>query len=85
VKTELPLEIRLRVMQTKPGKGGAHGYFPDFREIQTGFVAFGPGIKKGGVIPVMNVRDIAPAISKLLGSSFASAEGKIPADLLTKD
>ncbi|GEO07823.1 alkaline phosphatase family protein [Segetibacter aerophilus] len=70
---------------TKRGKGGAHGYFPDFHEIQTGFVAFGPGIKKGGVIPVMNVRDIAPAVSKLLGFSFPSAESKIPAGLLIRD
>jgi len=69
---------------TKPGKGGAHGYFPDFHEIQTGFVAFGPGIKKGGVIPIMNVRDIAPAVSTILGFPFPSAEGKIPAGLLTK-
>jgi predicted AlkP superfamily pyrophosphatase or phosphodiesterase len=66
----------------KPGKGGAHGHFPDSREIQTGFVAHGPGIKKGGVIPVMNLRDIAPIIAKLLGFPFPSAEGKIPGGLM---
>jgi hypothetical protein len=70
---------------TRPGKGGAHGYFPDFHEIQTGFVATGPGIKKGGVIPAMNVRDIAPAVAKLLAFPFPSAEGKIPAGLLIKN
>jgi arylsulfatase A-like enzyme len=68
----------------KPGKGGSHGYFPDFHEIQTGFVAAGPGISKGGVIPVMNERDIAPAIAKLLGLNFPSAAGKIPKELLSK-
>ncbi len=66
----------------KPGKGGSHGSFPDTHEIQTGFVAYGPGIKKGGVIPVMNLRDIAPIIAKLLGFPFPSADGKIPAGLL---
>lgn len=68
----------------KPGHGGTHGYYPDFREIRTGFVAHGPGIKKGGVIPEMNVRDIAPAVARLLNLSFPSAEGKIPAGLLAK-
>ncbi|MEO6315385.1 MAG: ectonucleotide pyrophosphatase/phosphodiesterase [Chitinophagaceae bacterium] len=68
----------------KPGKGGSHGYFPDFFEIKTGFVAYGPGIKKGGVIKEMNERDIAPAVAQLLGISFPSAAGKIPAGLLVK-
>ncbi len=60
------------------GKGGAHGFFPDFREIRTGFVAVGPGIKKGGEIKEMNLRDMAPLIAKLLSLSFPTAEGKIP-------
>lgn len=69
----------------KPGKGGAHGYFPDFREIQTGFVAYGPRIKKGGVITEMNLRDIAPVVARLLGIRFPSAVGKVPAGLLQAD
>jgi predicted AlkP superfamily pyrophosphatase or phosphodiesterase len=68
----------------KPGHGGTHGYFPDFREIRTGFVAAGPGIRKGGEIPLMNLRDIAPALAKILGLSFPSAVGKIPAGLLAE-
>lgn len=70
---------------TKPGKGGAHGYFPDFHEIRTGFVASGPGIKKGGVITDMNLRDITPLVAQLLGIHFPSAVGKIPAGLLQKN
>lgn len=66
----------------KAGKGGAHGHFPDSQEIRTGFVARGPGIKKGGVIPLMNLRDIAPTIAKLLGFPFPSAAGKVPAGML---
>jgi predicted AlkP superfamily pyrophosphatase or phosphodiesterase len=68
----------------RPGHGGQHGYFPDFFEIRTGFVACGPGIRKGGVIPEMNERDIAPSVAKLLGLSFPSAVGKVPKELLAK-
>ena len=67
-----------------PGHGGSHGYFPDFREIRTGFVAYGPGIKQGSIIPEMNLRDITPVIAKLLNLSLPSIEGKIPTGLLTK-
>ena len=66
----------------KEGHGGTHGYFPDFHEIQTGFIAHGPGIQKGKVIAEMNLRDISPVVAKLLGLSFPSAKGKIPSGLL---
>lgn len=66
------------------GKGGAHGFFPDFQEIRTGFVASGPGIKKGGEIKEMNLRDITPLVAQLLGLSFPTAEGKIPKGVLAK-
>ncbi|MBE7173239.1 MAG: alkaline phosphatase family protein [Williamsia sp.] len=68
----------------KPGKGGSHGYFPDFHDIQTGFVAYGAGIRPGTVIPTMSVRDIAPTVARLLGLDFPSAAGKIPDNLLKK-
>ncbi|MGN6616572.1 MAG: alkaline phosphatase family protein, partial [Ilyomonas sp.] len=59
----------------KPAQGGTHGYFPDFKEIQTGFVAYGPTIKQGGVINEMNERDITSVVIKLLGLSLPSAKG----------
>ncbi|MEP7277248.1 MAG: hypothetical protein ABI813_01280 [Bacteroidota bacterium] len=62
----------------KPRRGGTHSYFPYFPEIQTGFITQCPGITKSGVIPVMNERDIAPAIARFLGISFPSAEDRIP-------
>lgn len=68
----------------KEGKGGTHGYFPDFREIRTGFVAYGPGISRGKEIPEMNLRDIAPAVAKMLGLSLPSAKGKVPAGLFAE-
>lgn len=56
-----------------PVSGGTHGYLPtDFKEIQTGFVAFGNGIKAGTVIPLMGQEDIAPLIAKLLNLNLAT-------------
>ncbi len=67
-----------------PAKGGTHGFFPDFKEIQTGFVAFGPGISKGVVIPEMGLVDIAPLISSLLNLGMPQGDGRIPDTVLAK-
>ena len=55
--------------------GGAHGYYPDFDEINTGFIAYGPGINKNKVIDLMSIKDIAPLIARLLGLPFKSPDG----------
>jgi hypothetical protein len=68
----------------KAAKGGTHGYFPDFREIQTGFVAFGAGINNGGHVKEMNVTDVAPVVAQLLGLSLENTDGKVPAGVLAK-
>jgi predicted AlkP superfamily pyrophosphatase or phosphodiesterase len=60
---------------------GTHGFFPDHKQIQTGFVAFGPGLKKGAVIPVMNMVDIAPLIVKLTGVTLPEMDGKLYPEL----
>lgn len=67
---------------TRAGKGGTHGHFPDTKNIRTGLVVHGPGIKKGAVIEEMNNRDMASIISRLLNLDMPTAEGKIPAGLL---
>jgi predicted AlkP superfamily pyrophosphatase or phosphodiesterase len=63
------------------GKGGTHGYFPDTRNIQTGFVAEGMLIKKGTRIQEMNLRDISAIVARYLSLNMPSSEGKIPKDL----
>lgn len=68
----------------KGAKGGTHGYFPDFKEIQTGFVAFGAGIAAGGHVKEMNVTDVAPVAAQLLGLSLGKTDGKIPVGVLAK-
>jgi predicted AlkP superfamily pyrophosphatase or phosphodiesterase len=59
------------------GTKGTHGFYPDHKQIQTGFVAFGPGLKKGVVIPLMNMADVAPVICKLAGVSLPDTDGKL--------
>ncbi len=66
----------------KTGKGGAHGHFPDTKNIQTGLIVHGPGIRKGAVIEEMDLRDMTPIMVKLLGIPFTKVDGKIPAGLL---
>ena len=63
--------------ETGPGKGGTHGYFPDFKEIQTGFIGYGAGFGKGVTIPVMSITDIAPNVAHLLGLKFDTADGQV--------
>ena len=65
--------------------GGTHGFFPDFKEIQTGFVVFGKGIKQGAVVPEMSLQDIAPLIAKLLKLDFPTADGTLYPGLLVKE
>ena len=66
----------------KSGKGGAHGHFPDTKNIRTGLIAHGPGIRKGAVIEEMDLRDMTPIIVKLLDIPFPKVDGKIPKGLL---
>jgi len=68
----------------KAGKGGAHGHFPDTKNIQTGLVAHGPGIRKGAIIRNMDLQDMTPIMVRLLGIPFPTVDGKIPAGLLIK-
>lgn len=68
----------------KKANGGAHGYFPDFREIQTGFVAYGAGLAENITVPVMELTDVAPLIAKLLGISLKDAEGMVYPGVMKK-
>ncbi|WP_026998173.1 alkaline phosphatase family protein [Flectobacillus major] len=59
----------------KPAKGGTHGYFPNFKEIETGFIAFGAGIKPQTVIPTMGLEDITPLVAQLLALQMSNLDG----------
>lgn len=66
-------------------RGGAHGYFPDFQEIMTGFIAAGVGINDHGEVPEMGIADIAPLVAALLGIDFSAPDGKLPSGILAVD
>ncbi len=55
--------------------GGKHGYFPDFPDISTGFIGYGPGFKEGVIIPALGLEDIAPIAACLLGIRMDKTDG----------
>jgi predicted AlkP superfamily pyrophosphatase or phosphodiesterase len=57
--------------------GGTHGFYPDFEQIETGFVASGAGVRGGVIVPEMGLEDIAPAIAHLLGVPFPAPDGTL--------
>lgn len=61
---------------------GTHGFYTDHKEIKTGFVAAGPGLKKNVVIPDMKLLDITPLIVALTGLPFPQTDGTLHAELL---
>lgn len=60
-----------------PIHGGHHGYDPNEKEMYTGFIAYGAGIKKGNTIHELSEPDIAVLIAKLLGVQFKCPDGKL--------
>jgi predicted AlkP superfamily pyrophosphatase or phosphodiesterase len=61
----------------------AHGFFPDFKEIQTGFIISGPDVKAHKEIKSdMGIQDIAPIISEILNLDFKSINGRLPDNIL---
>ena len=67
-----------------PATGGTHGYFPhDFPQIQTGFVGWGAGFRRGAVAHVMGLQDVAPLIARILDIPFKAPDGVAPLGLLT--
>lgn len=63
---------------------GTHGLYPDHKEIQTGFIASGAGIRKGVVVQEMSMLDVCPLIIHLTGLPFHEMQGKCYPELLTR-
>ncbi len=66
------------------GVGGTHGYYPTLPDIHTGLVGFGSGFRRGVAAPVVNLEDIAPLISRLLGLQMEVPDGVVPERLLER-
>ncbi len=54
--------------------GGTHGYLPEHVELRASFFIAGPGIAHAKDLGVVDMRQIAPSIAKLLGLQMPSAE-----------
>lgn len=52
------------------------GYLPERREMDTGFVAWGRGIRTAVRIPLMRLTDVAPTVARLLGFEFEDGESR---------
>lgn len=61
----------------KPATGGTHGYFPDFDEIETGFIAWGAGIRENVEIQEMGLVDVASVVKYLLDLSIELPESTL--------
>lgn len=56
--------------------GGTHGYFPDFDQIETGFIISGAGVNtRNKAIGKISLEDVAPLISVLLDLDFLAKDG----------
>ncbi len=65
-----------------PRSGGAHGFFPEFDQIHTGFVAWGAGVQPASNVPIMGLEDIAPLVAALLRIPFDAPDGLLRPGIL---
>ncbi len=63
-------------------QGGTHGYFPDFNEIETGFIIWGARVKQHKEIKIMGLEDITPIVSEILELGFAGKNDALLNDIL---
>ncbi len=70
------LDARLTAPFARPHpRAAGHGYRPDTPGMETGFIAYGPGVRHT-VLPTTNTIDIAPTIATILGLELPDADGK---------
>jgi predicted AlkP superfamily pyrophosphatase or phosphodiesterase len=56
---------------------GMHGYAPAAPEMKSTFIVAGPGLKAHGSLGNIDMRDIAPTVAHLLGTTLPTADGKV--------
>ncbi|MFR1710214.1 MAG: ectonucleotide pyrophosphatase/phosphodiesterase [Clostridium sp.] len=74
------------ITSTNPKEGksnGNHGYHPDNPNIHTLFIGCGDEFKQNFFIDKMNLVDIAPTLSKVLGIKFPKCDGQVIDSILT--
>lgn len=58
-------------------KKGMHGYLPEKDLLKAMFIASGPSIQKGEILPEMDLVDVAPTIAYSIGLEVPDADGKV--------
>jgi predicted AlkP superfamily pyrophosphatase or phosphodiesterase len=56
-----------------PGSRGSHGFSPEFPEMRASFFAMGAGIAHHRDLGVVDMRQIAPTVARILGVAMPSA------------
>jgi hypothetical protein len=54
----------------------AGGYAASDPRMTAGFVAWGPGLRRGLRVPELHQTDVAPALARWLGVAFGPVEGR---------
>ncbi len=55
---------------------GNHGYLAEFPEMNSSFFIAGPGIARRRSLGLIDMRDVAPTLARILGVQLPAAEGK---------
>jgi hypothetical protein len=54
---------------------GMYGFWPDLPGMQSSFYILGPGVPKAHALGVIDMRDVAPTLARLLEVRLPEAEG----------
>ena len=76
------LDSRAEAPDRLPNPGMSHGHHPENRDMNTGLVAAGAGIRAGAAAPVLELTSLAPLVAALLELDFDPPDGLIPPGLL---
>ncbi len=63
--------------------GAGHGYVPVLRDMMTGFLASGAGVRAGAVIPQLPLENVAPFVAALLELDLPDVDGVLFPGLLS--
>lgn len=61
-------------MVANVSRRGAHGYSPEHPEMNSVFLIAGKGARPGATLDVMDMRNIAPMLAKVMGIPFPGAD-----------
>lgn len=71
------------VVTSPPRYRGTHGQLPTHPDNAAFFLAVGPGIRRGGELPAISSRDLAPTLAHALGLTMEATEGRFLTEILS--